>query len=545
MLTKHKGVFIMEKITSNPSSLESVKILGEVTAEFAEILTPEALGFVAKLQREFGDRRQALLENRIERQTEIDAGKTPDFLTHTQHIKGGDWQVAPIPDDLKDRRVEITGPTDRKLIINALNSGSNVFMADFEDANSPTWFNMVQGQINLRDAVAGTISVSTPKKDYRLNKEIATLLVRPRGWHLDEKHVLIDGKPVSGALFDFGLFFFHNAKRQIDNGTGPYFYVAKLENHLEARIWNDVFRMAQDELGIPRGTIRATVLLETILAAFEMEEILYEMREHSSGLNLGRWDYIFSLIKKFRKYPEFVLPDRGLITMSTHFLHSASLLLIQTCHKRGAHAMGGMMAQIPVKNDPAANEAALAKILEDKEREASDGHDGTWVAHPGLVHIAKKTFDRIMPEPNQIHKKREDVHITAADLLTIPQGKITEQGLRHNIDVGIQYLEAWLQGIGCVPIYNLMEDAATSEISRTQVWQWIHHTSGVLSDGRDINTELYRKLVPEELDKIKEMIGRKRFSSGKFELASKLFDQLITDVNLQEFLTSVAYEHLS
>jgi malate synthase len=545
MLTKHKGVFVMEKITSNPSSLESVKILGEVTAEFAGILTPEALGFVAKLQREFGDRRQALLENRIERQTEIDAGKTPDFLTHTQHIKDGNWQVAPIPDDLKDRRVEITGPTDRKLIINALNSGSNVFMADFEDANSPTWFNMVQGQINLRDAVAGTISVSTPKKDYRLNKEIATLLVRPRGWHLDEKHVLIDGKPVSGALFDFGLFFFHNAKRQIDNGTGPYFYVAKLENHLEARLWNDVFRMAQDELGIPRGTIRATVLLETILAAFEMEEILYEMREHSSGLNLGRWDYIFSFIKIFRKYPEFVLPDRGLVTMSTHFLHSASLLLIQTCHKRGAHAMGGMMAQIPVKNDPAANEAALVKILEDKEREASDGHDGTWVAHPGLVQIAKKTFDQIMPEPNQIYKKREDVHITAADLLTIPQGKITEQGLRHNIDVGIQYLEAWLQGIGCVPIYNLMEDAATSEISRTQVWQWIHHTSGVLSDGRDINTELYRKLVPEELDKIKEMIGRERFSSGKFELASKLFDQLITDVNLQEFLTSVAYEHLS
>ena len=534
----------MENLNHSHTSSERVEILGEVTTEFAEILTPESLQFVAKLHREFEDRRQTLLQNRIERQIEIDAGKMPDFLTDTKHIKDGDWQVAPIPDDLQDRRVEITGPTDRKMIINALNSGTNVFMADFEDANSPTWFNMVQGQINLRDAVAGTISLSTPKKEYRLNDEIATLLVRPRGWHLDEKHVLIDGKPVSGALFDFGLFFFHNAKRQIDNGTGPYFYVAKLENHLEARLWNDVFCMAQDELGISRGTIRATVLLETILAAFEMEEILYEMREHSAGLNLGRWDYIFSFIKKFRKYPEFVFPDRGLVTMATHFLHSASLLLIQTCHKRGAHAMGGMMAQIPVKADPAANEAALAKVLEDKEREASDGHDGTWVAHPALVQIAKKTFDKIMPEPNQIHKKQKDVHITAADLLTVPHGDITEEGLRHNIDVGIQYLEAWLRGIGCVPIYNLMEDAATSEISRTQVWQWVHHPNGVLSDGREINVGLYRKLVPEELSKIKGLIGEERFSSGKFELATKLFDKLITDEKLEEFLTLDAYDHL-
>lgn len=534
----------MGTVIAHEPSLEGVEIFGEVTSEFAEILTPEALKFVVKLQREFNDRRLDLLQKRVERQAEIDGGKMPDFLTDTKHIKEGDWQVAPIPDDLQDRRVEITGPAERKMTINALNSGANVFMADFEDANSPTWYNMVQGQVNLRDAVAGTISLSTPKKEYKLNDEIATLLVRPRGWHLDEKHVVVDGKPMSGALFDFGLFFFHNAQRQIDNGTGPYFYVAKLENHHEARLWNDVFCMAQDELGIPRGTIRATVLLETILAAFEMEEILYELREHSAGLNLGRWDYIFSLIKKFRKYPEFVLPDRGLVTMATHFLHSASLLLIQTCHKRGAHAMGGMMAQIPVKADPEANKAALGKVLEDKEREAGDGHDGTWVAHPGLVQLARETFDKIMPEPNQIQKKREDVRITAEDLLTVPKGEITEDGLRHNIDVGIQYLEAWLQGVGCVPIYNLMEDAATSEISRTQVWQWIHHPNGVLSDGREVTPELYRKLVPEELEKIKGMVGEERFSSGKFELASELFDKLITDENLHDFLTLVAYEHL-
>lgn len=534
----------MEIPIDNQSALEGVKILGEVTPEFAEILTPEALQFVINLQREFGDRRQALLQNRQKRQKEIDNGKMPDFLDNTGHIKEGEWKMAPIPDDLQDRRVEITGPTDRKMVINALNSGANAFMADFEDANSPTWFNMVQGQINLRDAVAGTISLSTPKKEYKLNDETATLLVRPRGWHLDEKHVLLDNQPISGALFDFGLFFFHNAQRQIDNGTGPYFYVAKLENHMEARLWNDVFCKAQDELEIPRGTIRATVLLETILAAFEMEEILYELREHSAGLNLGRWDYIFSLIKTFRKYPEFVLPDRAQVSMATHFLHSASLLLIQTCHKRGAHAMGGMMAQIPIKNDPAANEAVLEKVLEDKVREATDGHDGTWVAHPGLVQIAKNTFDKIMPTPNQIHKKREDVNITAADLLTIPQGEITEDGLRHNINVGIQYLEAWLRGIGCVPIYNLMEDAATSEISRTQVWQWIHHSKGVLSDGRKITPELYRNLVVDELNKIQAVIGPERFASGKFELASKLFDRLITDQNLQEFLTLVAYDHL-
>lgn len=534
----------MENSIYNQAALEGVEILGEVTAEFAQILTPEALQFVINLQRKFGNRRQTLLQNRLKRQTDIDNGKMPNFLDDTGHIKEGQWQVASIPDDLQDRRVEITGPTDRKMIINALNSGANAFMADFEDANSPTWFNMVQGQINLRDAVASTISLSTPKKEYKLNDETATLIVRPRGWHLDEKHVLLDGKPISGALFDFGLFFFHNAQRQIDNGTGPYFYVAKLENHLEARLWNDVFCMAQDELGIPRGTVRATVLLETILAAFEMEEILYEMKEHSAGLNLGRWDYIFSFIKTFRNYPEFVLPDRGLVSIATHFLHSASLLLIQTCHKRGAHAMGGMMAQIPIKDDPAANDAVLEKVLEDKVREATDGHDGTWVAHPGLVQIAKNTFDKIMPEANQIHKKQEDVAITAADLLTIPQGEITEDGLRHNINVGILYLEAWLRGIGCVPIYNLMEDAATSEISRTQVWQWIHHSKGVLTDGREITSELYRSLVTDELNKIKEIIGQERFSSGKFELASELFDRLITDKNLQEFLTLVAYDHL-
>ncbi|MBW1981624.1 MAG: malate synthase A [Deltaproteobacteria bacterium] len=523
---------------------DGVEILGQVTPEFAEILTPEALAFVARLHREFDDRRLELLQEREERQAELDAGSMPDFLEHTREIKEGNWQVAPIPDDLQDRRVEITGPAERKMIINALNSGASVFMADFEDANSPTWYNMVQGQVNLRDAVAGTISFSSPKKEYRLNEETATLLVRPRGWHLPEKHVLVNGRPVSGSLFDFGLFFFHNARRQIDNGTGPYFYIAKLENHLESRLWNDVFCLAQDELGIPRGTIRATVLLETILAAFEMEEILFEMRDHSAGLNLGRWDYIFSFIKRFRKYPDFVMPDRSLVTMASHFLHSASLLLIQTCHKRGAHAMGGMMAQIPVKGDQAANEAALAKVLEDKEREAGDGHDGTWVAHPGLVQIAKKTFDKIMPEPNQIHRKRHDVHITAEDLLTVPEGAITENGIRHNINVGLQYLEAWLRGIGCVPIYNLMEDAATAEISRTQVWQWIHHPTGVLTDGREVTNDLYRQLVPEELAKIREMIGSERFSSGKFDLASELFDRLITEPDLHEWLTLTAYDYL-
>src|SRR5277367_1105110 len=455
-----------------------------------QILTPEAIAFLNKLAREFEARRQQLLARRGVRQQQIDAGQFPEFLAETAHIREAEWTVAPIPHDLLDRRVEITGPVERKMIINALNSGANVFMADFEDSNSPTWQNNLEGQLNLRDAVAGTISFDSPEgKRYELNSRVATLLVRPRGWHLNEKHFLMDAQPISASLFDFGLYFFHNARRLIDKGTGPYFYLPKMESHLEARLWNDVFCYAQDELDIPRGTIRATVLIETILAAFEMDEILYELREHSSGLNCGRWDYIFSFIKKFRNHVEFVLPDRSIVTMERHFLKSYVDLLIQTCHRRGIHAMGGMAAQIPIKNDPEANQKALDKVRQDKLREVLAGHDGTWVAHPGLVPIAKEIFDVHMKEPNQIGRRCEDVHVIAKDLLTVPGGTITEEGLRWNIDVGLQYLESWLRGSGCVPIYNLMEDAATAEICRAQVWQWVKHGSK-LEDGRVVTAEL-------------------------------------------------------
>ena len=437
-----------------------------------QILTPAASSFLTKLAREFEARRQQLLARRRARQQQIDAGQFPDFLPETAHIREAEWTVAPIPHDLRDRRVEITGPVDRKMIINALNSGASVFMADFEDSNSPTWQNNLEGQFNLRDAVGGTISFDSPEgKRYELSSTVATLLVRPRGWHLIERHFQVDGQPISGSLFDFGLYFFHNAKPLIGKGTAPYFYLPKMESHLEARLWNDVFCFAQDELGVPRGTIRATVLIETILAAFEMDEILYELRQHSSGLNCGRWDYIFSFIKKFRNQPGFVLPDRSIVTMDKHFLKSYVDLLIQTCHRRGIHAMGGMAAQIPIKNDSTANEKALDKVRQDKLREVLAGHDGTWVAHPGLVPVAKEIFDAHMKESNQIGLRREDVRVTAKDLLAVPEGKITEEGLRWNIDVGLQYLESWLRGSGCVPIYNLMEDAATAEICRAQVWQ--------------------------------------------------------------------------
>jgi len=512
---------------------------------YDEILTPEALEFIYKLEQKFGQRRLDLLYLREQRQREINYGKMPDFLPETEAVRKSEWQVAPIPPDLEDRRVEITGPVDRKMIINALNSGANVFMADFEDSNSPTWPNIVEGQINLRDAVEGTITYSNPEgKFYRLNEKTATLMVRPRGWHLNEKNILVEGAPMSASLVDFGLFFFHNAARLIEKGTGPYFYLAKLENHLEARLWNDVFLFAQEELGIPRGTIRATVLIENVLAAFEMEEILYELREHSAGLNCGRWDYIFSFIKKFHRHPEFVLPDRSEVTMTTHFMRSYSLLLIQTCHRRGAHAMGGMAAQIPIKNNPQANEEALLKVRQDKEREVSDGHDGTWVAHPGLVPLAKEIFDKYMPTPNQIQFKREDVHITTADLLEVCKGNITEKGLRTNIDVGLQYLESWLRGSGCVPIYNLMEDAATAEISRTQVWQWIHHPAGKLPDGRKITAEMCRKLIAEELTKIRRAIGEARYSRSKFKLAGRLFERMITEEQLAGFLTLIGYQYI-
>ena len=473
---------------------EGVEVLGDMASGFDGILTREALGFVAGLHRSFNPRRLDLLRARVDRQAEFDAGARPDFLVETAGIRGGDWSVSSVPRDLRDRRVEITGPVDRKMIINALNSGASVFMADFEDATTPTWSNLLEGQINLRDANARTIDFDDPQsgRHYELGEDIATLIVRPRGWHLTEKHVLIDGEPASGSLFDFGLYFFHNARTLLDRGSGPYFYLPKMESRLEARLWNDAFVAAQEALGIPRGTIKATVLIETILAAFEMDEILYELREHSAGLNCGRWDYIFSFIKKFRNDPSCVLPDRGEVTMTRHFMRSYSLLAIKTCHHRKAHAIGGMAAQIPIRNDEKANEAALAKVRADKEREAGDGHDGTWVAHPGLVPVAREIFDRLMPEANQIHRQRQDVDITAADLLDVPEGDITEAGFRQNVNVGIRYLEAWLRGSGCVPLYNLMEDAATAEISRTQVWQWLRHGAR-LDDGRTIDRAMFRR----------------------------------------------------
>jgi malate synthase len=523
-----------------------LQFTAEITPQFAKILSPSALAFVAKLQREFGKRRDEALLARKDRQLRFDAGEMPDFLTETRKIREAHWSCASIPKDMQDRRVEITGPTDRKMVINALNSGAKMFMADFEDANSPTWTNMVEGQMNLRDAIRRTITFRSPGgKDYKLNEQTAVLLVRPRGWHLDEKHVLVDGRPVTGALFDFGLYFFHNARELIDRATGPYFYLPKMESHLEARIWNDVFNLAQDELKIPRGTIRATVLIETIPAAFEMDEILYELRDHSAGLNCGRWDYIFSCIKKFRAKKDFILADRALITMTTHFMHSYSLLCIKTCHRRNTFAMGGMAAQIPVKNDPKANEEAFAKVRADKEREAGDGHDGTWVAHPGMVQLATDAFNAMMKTPNQIRRKREDVNVTAGDLLDFgPRGPITEAGLRQNVSVGVQYLEAWLRGHGAVPLFNLMEDAATSEISRAQVWQWIRHPEGKLNDGRKVTKQFFAEVLEEELEKIKLEIGKSAYDKRKFPLAHELFAKITTDDEFAEFLTLPAYEHL-
>ena len=524
---------------------DNIQITGTLNEQYNEILTEDAMNFISKLQINFNQKRKDLLSKRLIKQEEISSGKMPDFPEETKSVRESEWKVAAIPEDLIDRRVEITGPVDRKMIINALNSGANVFMADFEDSNSPTWNNIIEGQINLRDAIDRSITFTSPEgKIYNLKDKPATLMVRPRGWHLEEKNVTLDSEPFSGSLFDFGLYFFHNAKKLIDNGSGPYFYLPKLENYFEARLWNDVFNFAQDELKIPRGTIRATVLIETILAAFEMDEILYELRDHSAGLNCGRWDYIFSFIKKFRKFNEFVLPDRSQVSMKVHFLRSYSRLLIKTCHRRGIHAMGGMAAQIPIKNDEKANEEALKKVKEDKEREAGDGHDGTWVAHPGLIKIAKDIFDQLMPEKNQISKKREDVFIDADDLLSVPEGTITENGLRQNINVSIQYLEAWLNGNGCVPIYNLMEDAATAEISRAQIWQWIHHERGLLNDGRKVTEDLYNELVIEELDKIKKLVGAENFTKGKYVLATELFNKLSTDKNFSEFLTLTAYNKI-
>jgi len=525
---------------------KGVQIAGEIHPRFEEVLTHDALVLVAKLQRAFGQRRLDCLQRRVDRQAALDRGEALDFLPDTASIRESEWTCAPIPADMRDRRVEITGPTDRKMVINALNSGAKIFMADFEDANAPAWRNMIEGQINLCDAIRRTIQFTSPEgKKYQLNENVAVLMPRPRGWHLMEKHMLVDGKPVSGGLFDFGLFFFHNARELMKRGSGPYFYLPKMESHLEARIWNDAFKLAQEELGIPQGTIRATVLIETISAAFEMDEILYELRDNSAGLNCGRWDYIFSCIKKFRNKRDFLLADRALITMTTHFMRSYSLLCIKTCHRRNIFAMGGMAAQIPVKNDPKANDEAFAKVRADKVREATDGHDGTWVAHPGMVQLAMDAFNEKMPQPNQIDRKREDVHVTASDLLDFgPSEPITEQGLRTNVSVGVQYLEAWLRGHGAVPIFNLMEDAATAEISRAQVWQWIRHPNGRLTDGRKGTKELFRDVLDDELSKLKTQLGDKRFGNGKFDDARQLFDRITTNDEFVEFLTLPGYELL-
>ena len=526
---------------------DGILLTGAITPEFSAILTPAALDFVAALDRAFGARRRALLQKRAERQTRIDAGEMPDFLPETANVRGDPaWRVAPIPADLQARHTEITGPTERKMLINALNSGADVFMADFEDANSPTWDNMIQGQINLRGAIDHTLALVTSEKTYRLNDKIAVLMVRPRGWHLEERHVLIDGRPISASLFDFGLYFFHNAKRLLAKGTGPYFYLPKLESHLEARLWNDVFILAQETLGIRLGTIKVTVLIETIFAAFEMEEILYELRPHIAGLNAGRWDYIFSVIKKFRNHAQFVLPDRVQVTMTTPFMRAYTELLVRTCHTHGAHAIGGMAAFIPSRKDAQVNETALTKVRDDKLRESSDGFDGTWVAHPDLVPVAKQVFDDALGDkPHQKERLREDVRPDASALANfrVPNGTITEAGVRLNINVGVQYIEAWLRGNGAAAIYNLMEDAATAEISRAQIWQWIRHNAA-MQDGRKVTRELVHQWLPEELAKIKTLIGAENYAAGKFDLAAKIFERVATAESFDEFLTLVAYEYL-
>jgi len=509
------------------------------------VLTPAAVAFVEDLTRRFRPRIDDLLARRRAAQLRFDQGGRPAFLAETADVRRDSWTIAHVPHDLQDRRVEITGPVDRKMIINALNSGASVFMADFEDANSPTWANNVGGQANLIDAVRRTISfVSDAGKKYTLNAKTATLLVRPRGFHLIERHFIVDGKPAPAMLFDFGLYFFHNVQALRDAGTGPYFYLPKMQSHLEARLWNDVFLHAQQELGVPRGTIKATVLVETLPAAFEMDEILYELRDHSSGLNCGRWDYIFSAIKTLRTDAGFVMPDRGQVTMETPFLQSYVRLLIKTCHRRKAHAMGGMAAQIPIKDDPDANAKALDKVRLDKLREVREGHDGTWVAHPGLVPVAKQVFDEGMPRPNQLDRLREEVTASAAALVEPARGTRTDAGLRHNIRVGIQYLEAWLGGQGAVPIYNLMEDAATAEISRTQIWQWITHRA-TLDDGRTVTKALVQQCAAEEYDRVRREVGAARFEGGHFPEARKLFEEVATSDELQEFLTVPAYEVLT
>jgi malate synthase len=521
--------------------LPGVEILAPITENHAGILSPEAIDFIVDLQRTFNVRRKELLNAREERQRRLDAGERPNFLEETRSIRESEWTVAPMPADIIDRRVEITGPVDRKMIINALNSGARIFMADFEDSSTPTWNNLLDGHVNLRDAVRRTITYADPTtgKQYKLNEKVAVLFVRPRGWHLEERHVLVDGEPMSASIFDFGLYFFHNAQNLVARGSGPYFYLPKMESHLEARLWNDVFIRAQKEIGLQQGTIRGTVLIETILASFEMDEILHELRDHSAGLNCGRWDYIFSFIKKFSNDGRALLPDRAQVTMTTHFMRSYSKLAIKTCHRRNAHAMGGMSAYIPVKSDPVANEKAIAQVRADKEREAGDGHDGTWVAHPGLVPVAQEIFDRLMPQPNQISKQLPDYNPTAEDLLRVPEGEITEAGLKQNVAIGLGYLESWLRGIGCVPLFNLMEDAATAEISRAQLWQWIHHKAK-LTDGRVVNIALVESMIDNELKQQKSAVDAQRYAA--YEKAAGLMRDLVRAPKFVEFLTVPAYQ---
>lgn len=512
---------------------------------FEDLLTPEALGFLSDLHERFADRVDDLLAARRERQARFDAGALPDFLPETRTIRESDWTIGPIPEDLLDRRVEITGPTDRKMLINALNSGARCFMACLEDAHSPTWRNCLEGQANLRDAVNRTIALQTPDgRHYRLNDKTAVLMVRPRGWHLPERHLLVQGRPIPGALFDFGLYLFHNARALLDQGTGPYFYLPKLEAHQEARLWNQVFDFAEDALGLPQGSIKATVLIETLPAVFELDEILWELRDHIVGLNCGRWDYIFSYIKTFRNHPERLLPDRSAVNMTVPFMRAYAQLVIKTCHRRGAFAMGGMAAQIPVKGDETANREAFAKVRADKEREVSDGHDGTWVAHPGLVPVAMAVFDAHMPGPNQLHRQRPEINPSRDQLIAVPDGRITEAGLRTNLNVAVQYLAAWLGGRGAVPIHHLMEDAATAEISRCQVWQWLHHPGGVLADGRRVTLDLVEALLGEEMDAIRREVGAEAFDSGRYLEAARLIGEVTRAEELPEFLTLVAYEQL-
>jgi malate synthase len=536
---------IHPQLPGHPLPDGMLRITGPLHPGYEDVLNEEALRFLVALQRSFNHRRKVLLLEREQYQQRIDQSWKPGFLAETESIREGKWTIDPVPDDLQDRRVEITGPVDRKMIINALNSGAKVFMADFEDSNAPNWRNVIEGQINLSDAIHGSISFNNIDngKVYTLNASIATLMIRPRGWHLEEKHILIDGEPASASLVDFGLYFFRNTRRLINKGSGPYFYLPKLEHYKEARLWNDVFIFAQDYCGIPQGTIKATVLVETILASFQLHEILYELRHHSAGMNCGRWDYIFSFIKKFRNNPGYIFPDRAQVTMTVPCMRNYTQLVIKTCHERSAHAIGGMAAQIPVKNNPAASNAAIEKVKADKIREVKDGHDGTWVAHPGLVATAMEIFDEYMPDRNQLHRKREDFSCTAEDLLQVPMGTITETGIRSNINVGILYLESWLRGNGAAAIHNLMEDAATAEISRTQLWQWLNNKVK-LDDGRIFDQQLYEDLRDDEIENIQSSVGSAGYQQGKYVEAICIFNRLVVQPAFEEFLTVSAYHSI-